>query len=121
MLTEGLVQTSMLMTALESNLPIELQDPSALTFTKDQWDNILIFGDAGAMIGQINYWSHTDYHDRSWDDEYPSGMHYNSNFHFQGIETQDDGNWHWVSIGHYGVGGNTLIDADGEEIDEKVG
>ena len=67
----------------------------------------------------INDWSHTDDHDRSWDDEYPSSMHYNSNFHFQGIETQDDGNWHWVSIGHYGVGGNKLFDADLAEVDDN--
>ena len=71
--------------ALEPNLPAELQDPPTLTFDKDQWDNILIFGDTAAMIGQINYWSHTDQHARLWDDKYLSRTNYNSNFHFQGI------------------------------------
>ena len=74
-------------TALEPNLPVELQDLSTLTFNTDQLDNILIFSDAGAMICQINYWSHTDQHDRSWDDEYLSESNYNSNFHFPAIET----------------------------------
>ena len=40
-------------------------------------------------------------------------IHENKNFHFQGVETQDDGNWHFISIGEYGVGSNTLVDPDG--------
>ena len=48
-----------------------------------------------------------------WDDEYPGEIHENKNFHFQGVETQDDGNWHFISIGEYGVGSNTLVDPAG--------
>ena len=103
-------------TALETSLPLEIQDPNSLTFTKDQWDNILMFADTGEMIGQINYWSHVSDNERSWDDEYPREIHENKNFHFQGIETQEDGNWHWVSIGDYGTGSNTLVDPLGEEL-----
>ena len=109
--------------ALSSSLPTAFQDTGTLSFTEDQWGNILIFsgsGDtSGEMIGQINYWSHYDEWDRSWDDEYPSQIHTNKNFHFQGIETQDDGNWHWVSIGEYGVGSDTLVAPDGTQVLES--
>ena len=101
-------------TALSSSLPSELATPEAFKYTTDQWDNILIFDTNGEMVGQINYWSHISDNDRSWDDRYPREIHENSNFHFQGIETQDNGNWHWVSIGEYGVGSNTLVNASGE-------
>ena len=119
MLTEFGSDLSDAWTALQANLPAELQDPTTLTFTKDQWDNILIFGSTGEMIGQINYWSHTQEHDRSWDTIYPKEIHSDSNFHFQGIETQANGNWHWVSIGHYGMGERILIDASGSQVDDN--
>ena len=110
--------------ALSEYLPTEFADPTSLTFTTDQWDNILVFaGDgaenAGEMIGQINYWSHIDTWDRDWDAEFPQEIHSNKNFHFQGIDEQDNGNWHWVSIGEYQTGKNELVDADGVPHDDR--
>ena len=103
--------------ALEQSLPSDWVTDGAyesFKFTTDKWDNILIFDDAGEMVGQINYWSHVDQWSRSWDDEYPSQIHTNKNFHFQGMDTDEvTGNWHWVSIGEYQVGKDELVEPDG--------
>ena len=92
---------------LEASLPTEwttadsggVKAYEGFKFTTDKWDNILIFDNTGEMVGQINYWSHVDQWSRSWDEDYPSQIHTNSNFHFQGMDTDAvTGNWHWVSI-----------------------
>ena len=105
--------------ALEQSLPTEwvtggVKAYESFKFTTDKWDNILIFDNTGEMVGQINYWSHVDQWSRSWDEDYPSQIHTNSNFHFQGMDTDAvTGNWHWVSIGHYQVGQDELVKPDG--------
>ena len=106
---------------MSASLPTAWSDYQSFKYTADKWGNILIFDTSGEMVGQINYWSHVDQWDRSWDDEYPSQIHTNKNFHFQGMEVTDEatGNWHWVSIGHYQVGKDELVDPAGDITPER--
>ena len=115
-------------TKLGSDLPTDFGDGTTLKYATDKWDNILVFKSTGEMIGQINYWSHTDQWDRPWDDEYPSAIHENSNFRFEQMLVTDaaTGAWNWVSIGEYQTGTHSIVKPDGttvilEESWENIG
>ena len=86
---------------------------TSLLYNVDKWGNILVFDEAGVMIGEIGAWSHADTWDRPWDDEYPTETYENINFHFRAIEKTESGD-KWTDIGRYGEGKNTYHSADGE-------
>lgn len=86
---------------------------ASLLYNVDKWGNILVFDEAGVMIGEIGAWRHSDTWDRPWDDEYPTETYENINFHFRAIENTDSGD-KWTDIGRYGEGKNTYHSADGE-------
>ena len=100
-----------------SALPSEFNDykgddpATALKYTTDKWDNILIFDASGAMIGKINYHVHMNEHDRSWDSGYPKERHTSENFDFQ-LVVSNAGHWNWMNIGRYEIRSNELYNAE---------
>jgi len=72
-----------------------------LSFTIDEWDNIVVFDETGALIGRINNWSGEDEW-TNWQDNKVTNTYFNFNFH--------DEDWNNIAD----IGGNTRVVTDPE-------
>jgi hypothetical protein len=72
-----------------------------LSFTIDEWDNIVVFDETGALIGRINNWSGDDEW-TNWQDNKVTNSYFNFNFH--------DEDWNNIAE----IGGSTRVVTDPE-------